>query len=32
MVDQGFYCSNGIDWSPDGRWMYFFHLAREVAA
>jgi sugar lactone lactonase YvrE len=22
-VDTGFYCSNGIDWSPDGRWMYF---------
>jgi len=22
-VDQGFRCSNGIDWSPDGRWMYF---------
>lgn len=22
-VDKGFYCSNGIDWSPDGRWMYF---------
>lgn len=22
-VDAGFYCSNGIDWSPDGRWMYF---------
>ena len=22
-VDEGFYCSNGIDWSPDGRWMYF---------
>jgi sugar lactone lactonase YvrE len=22
-LDEGFYCSNGIDWSPDGRWMYF---------
>jgi sugar lactone lactonase YvrE len=22
-IDEGFYCSNGIDWSPDGRWMYF---------
>ena len=22
-VDAGFYCSNGIDWSPDGRLMYF---------
>jgi sugar lactone lactonase YvrE len=20
---RGFVCSNGIDWSPDGRWMYF---------
>jgi sugar lactone lactonase YvrE len=23
IMDEGFYCSNGIDWSPDGRWMYF---------
>jgi sugar lactone lactonase YvrE len=23
VADQGFYVSNGIDWSPDGRWMYF---------
>jgi sugar lactone lactonase YvrE len=23
VADEGFYCSNGIDWSPDGRWMYF---------
>ncbi|HEY3868324.1 MAG TPA: SMP-30/gluconolactonase/LRE family protein [Actinocrinis sp.] len=22
-VDEGFYCANGVDWSPDGRWMYF---------
>jgi sugar lactone lactonase YvrE len=22
-MDDGFYCANGIDWSPDGRWMYF---------
>jgi len=22
-ADQGFCCSNGMDWSPDGRWMYF---------
>jgi sugar lactone lactonase YvrE len=22
-ADQGFSCSNGMDWSPDGRWMYF---------
>jgi sugar lactone lactonase YvrE len=23
MADQGFCCSNGMDWSPDGRRMYF---------
>jgi sugar lactone lactonase YvrE len=23
VADHGFCCSNGIDWSPDGRWMYF---------
>jgi len=23
VADEGFFCSNGIDWSPDGRWMYF---------
>ncbi|MEW1861730.1 SMP-30/gluconolactonase/LRE family protein [Streptomyces sp. NBC_00669] len=22
-ADEGFHCSNGIDWSPDGRRMYF---------
>jgi sugar lactone lactonase YvrE len=22
-ADKGFCCSNGMDWSPDGRWMYF---------
>jgi sugar lactone lactonase YvrE len=22
-ADQGFCCANGMDWSPDGRWMYF---------
>ena len=22
-MDEGFYCPNGIDWSPDDRWMYF---------
>ncbi|NUS14943.1 MAG: SMP-30/gluconolactonase/LRE family protein [Streptomyces sp.] len=22
-ADEGFQCANGIDWSPDGRWMYF---------
>ena len=22
-ADEGFRCSNGMDWSPDGRWMYF---------
>jgi sugar lactone lactonase YvrE len=30
MVDQGFYCSNGIDWSPDGRWMYFVDSRADV--
>jgi len=23
VADEGFFCSNGIDWSPDGRRMYF---------
>ncbi len=23
VADEGFFCSNGIDWSPDGGWMYF---------
>jgi sugar lactone lactonase YvrE len=23
VADEGFFCSNGIDWSPDARWMYF---------
>jgi sugar lactone lactonase YvrE len=30
LVDQGFYCSNGIDWSPDGRWMYFVDSRADV--
>lgn len=30
VVDQGFYCSNGMDWSPDGRWMYFVDSRADV--
>jgi sugar lactone lactonase YvrE len=30
VVDQGFSCSNGIDWSPDGRWMYFVDSRADV--
>jgi sugar lactone lactonase YvrE len=29
-ADEGFYCSNGIDWSPDGRWMYFVDSRADV--
>lgn len=29
-VDEGFYCSNGMDWSPDGRWMYFVDSRADV--
>lgn len=28
-MDEGFYCSNGIDWAPDGRWMYFVDSRRD---
>jgi sugar lactone lactonase YvrE len=27
-MDRGFLCSNGIDWSRDGRWMYFVDSRR----
>ncbi len=29
-VDEGFLCSNGIDWSPDGSWMYFVDSRADV--
>jgi sugar lactone lactonase YvrE len=29
-ADEGFSCSNGIDWSPDGRWMYFVDSRADV--
>lgn len=30
VADEGFYCANGIDWSPDGKWMYFVDSRAEV--
>ncbi|MFD3914184.1 SMP-30/gluconolactonase/LRE family protein [Streptomyces sp. NPDC058603] len=30
VVDEGFSCPNGIDWSPDGRWMYFVDSRADV--
>lgn len=29
-IDQGFRCANGIDWSPDGCWMYFVDSGGDV--
>lgn len=29
-ADQGFRCANGMDWSPDGRWMYFVDSGGDV--
>ncbi|MFI0897935.1 SMP-30/gluconolactonase/LRE family protein [Streptomyces sp. NPDC020983] len=28
-ADGGFRCANGIDWSPDGRWMYVVDSGRD---
>ncbi|MGW5352029.1 SMP-30/gluconolactonase/LRE family protein [Streptomyces sp. NPDC004031] len=28
-ADEGFRCANGIDWSPDGRWMYVVDSGRD---
>jgi sugar lactone lactonase YvrE len=30
VADVGFFCSNGIDWSPDGRQMYFVDSRADV--
>jgi len=30
VADEGFFCSNGIDWSPDDRWMYFVDSRADV--
>jgi sugar lactone lactonase YvrE len=28
-ADDGFRCANGVDWSPDGRWMYVVDSGRD---
>ncbi|MFI0939863.1 SMP-30/gluconolactonase/LRE family protein [Streptomyces sp. NPDC021020] len=28
-ADEGYRCANGIDWSPDGRWMYVVDSGRD---
>jgi len=30
VADEGFFCSNGIDWAPDSRWMYFVDSRADV--
>ena len=29
-MDEGFLCANGIDWSPEGEWMYFVDSRRDA--
>ena len=29
-MDEGFLCSNGIDWSTDGEWLFFVDSRRDA--